>query len=99
MDVQVGCRMGCAFCETGRMGLLRNLSASEIVAQANVFGDRAARIFPRELPIANVFGACCGMRTIASVDVVSTVDSSCKARSTEAFFNSRAQSARSCRKS
>jgi 23S rRNA (adenine2503-C2)-methyltransferase len=30
---QVGCRMGCAFCETGRMGLVRNLSAAEIVAQ------------------------------------------------------------------
>jgi 23S rRNA (adenine2503-C2)-methyltransferase len=30
---QVGCRMGCTFCETGRMGLRRNLSAAEIVAQ------------------------------------------------------------------
>lgn len=30
---QVGCKMGCAFCETGRMGLLRQLTASEIVAQ------------------------------------------------------------------
>lgn len=30
---QVGCRMGCSFCETGRMGLLRNLSAHEIVSQ------------------------------------------------------------------
>ncbi|MBA3939531.1 MAG: radical SAM protein [Planctomycetes bacterium] len=30
---QVGCKMGCTFCETGRMGLLRNLSAAEIVAQ------------------------------------------------------------------
>jgi len=30
---QVGCRMGCSFCETGRMGLLRNLTAGEIVAQ------------------------------------------------------------------
>lgn len=30
---QVGCRMGCTFCETGRMGLLRNLSAAEIVVQ------------------------------------------------------------------
>jgi 23S rRNA (adenine2503-C2)-methyltransferase len=30
---QVGCRMGCAFCETGRMGLIRNLSAAEIVNQ------------------------------------------------------------------
>ncbi len=30
---QVGCRMACAFCETGRAGLSRNLSAAEIVAQ------------------------------------------------------------------
>jgi 23S rRNA (adenine2503-C2)-methyltransferase len=33
---QVGCKMGCAFCETGRMGLLRSLSAEEIVAQVYV---------------------------------------------------------------
>ncbi len=30
---QVGCRMGCAFCETGKMGLIRHLSVEEIVAQ------------------------------------------------------------------
>jgi 23S rRNA (adenine2503-C2)-methyltransferase len=30
---QVGCRMGCRFCETGRLGLLRQLRTSEIVAQ------------------------------------------------------------------
>jgi len=30
---QVGCKMGCAFCETGRMGLLRHLTTREIVAQ------------------------------------------------------------------
>lgn len=30
---QVGCKMGCTFCETGRMGLLRSLTVSEIVAQ------------------------------------------------------------------
>lgn len=30
---QVGCKMKCAFCETGRMGLLRHLSADEIVGQ------------------------------------------------------------------
>jgi len=30
---QVGCKMGCAFCETGRMGLLKSLSAEQIVAQ------------------------------------------------------------------
>lgn len=33
---QVGCRMGCLFCETGRMGLLRNLTAEEIVNQVFV---------------------------------------------------------------
>lgn len=33
---QVGCRMGCTFCETGRMGLLRNLTISEIVSQVFV---------------------------------------------------------------
>ena len=30
---QVGCAMGCGFCETAQMGLLRRLSAGEIVAQ------------------------------------------------------------------
>jgi 23S rRNA (adenine2503-C2)-methyltransferase len=33
---QVGCRMGCAFCETGRMGLVRHLSSAEIVSQVFV---------------------------------------------------------------
>jgi 23S rRNA (adenine2503-C2)-methyltransferase len=30
---QVGCKMGCTFCETAQMGYLRSLSAAEIVAQ------------------------------------------------------------------
>ena len=33
LSSQVGCRMGCTFCETGRMGLIRNLTAGEIVSQ------------------------------------------------------------------
>lgn len=33
LSSQVGCRMGCTFCETARMGLVRDLSAAEIVAQ------------------------------------------------------------------
>lgn len=37
---QVGCKMGCSFCETGRMGLLRNLSAAEIVGQLLVARHR-----------------------------------------------------------
>lgn len=30
---QVGCRMGCRFCETARLGLIRQLSVEEIVGQ------------------------------------------------------------------
>lgn len=30
---QVGCAMGCAFCETAQMGLIRSLGVAEIVAQ------------------------------------------------------------------
>lgn len=33
---QVGCAMGCAFCATGTMGIKRNLTAGEIVAQVLV---------------------------------------------------------------
>jgi len=33
LSSQVGCAMGCAFCETGQAGLTRNLEAAEIVAQ------------------------------------------------------------------
>ncbi len=33
LSTQVGCRMGCSFCATGMGGLVRNLSASEMLAQ------------------------------------------------------------------
>ncbi len=33
LSTQVGCRMGCKFCVTGRIGFKRNLSAAEIVGQ------------------------------------------------------------------
>lgn len=33
---QVGCKMGCTFCETAKLGLIRHLSAAEIVAQVLV---------------------------------------------------------------
>jgi 23S rRNA (adenine2503-C2)-methyltransferase len=49
---QVGCRQGCRFCATGRMGLLRNLSAGEILAQVAAARRAAAG---RGLPdVANV---------------------------------------------
>lgn len=34
VSTQVGCARACTFCQTGRMGLLRNLSVDEIVGQA-----------------------------------------------------------------
>jgi 23S rRNA (adenine2503-C2)-methyltransferase len=33
---QAGCARGCTFCETGRLGLARNLSAAEIVQQVSL---------------------------------------------------------------
>lgn len=33
LSSQVGCRQACVFCSTGKMGLIRNLEAGEIVAQ------------------------------------------------------------------
>jgi 23S rRNA (adenine2503-C2)-methyltransferase len=33
ISTQVGCAMGCRFCQTGRIGLIRNLRASEIIDQ------------------------------------------------------------------
>ena len=36
VSTQVGCAMGCAFCLTGKMGLLRQLTAGEIAGQVRV---------------------------------------------------------------
>src|SRR5215470_4455491 len=45
---QVGCARGCVFCETGRLGLKRNLTAAEIVSQyaiaAQHLGARPANV-------------------------------------------------------
>jgi 23S rRNA (adenine2503-C2)-methyltransferase len=42
ISTQVGCAMACAFCLTGRMGLVRNLTAGEIVGQVRVLTDALA---------------------------------------------------------
>jgi 23S rRNA (adenine2503-C2)-methyltransferase len=39
ISTQVGCAMGCAFCLTGKMGLVRNLTAGEIVGQVRVLAQ------------------------------------------------------------
>jgi 23S rRNA (adenine2503-C2)-methyltransferase len=45
---QVGCRMGCKFCQTGRMGFIRHLTAEEIVAQVY------KAIFYLNVPVRNI---------------------------------------------
>jgi 23S rRNA (adenine2503-C2)-methyltransferase len=42
VSTQVGCAMACAFCLTGRMGLVRDLTAAEIVGQVRVLREALA---------------------------------------------------------
>ena len=42
ISTQVGCAMGCAFCLTGKMGLIRNLTAAEIAGQVRVLAAELA---------------------------------------------------------
>ncbi|GIW44635.1 MAG: dual-specificity RNA methyltransferase RlmN [Candidatus Binatia bacterium] len=46
VSTQAGCRMGCVFCETGAMGLLRHLDAGEIVAQRLLARQILFRLYP-----------------------------------------------------
>jgi len=48
---QVGCRQGCTFCATGRMGLLRNLDVEEILGQ--VFAAKREAAAAGLPPLAN----------------------------------------------
>ncbi len=43
ISTQVGCAVGCQFCATGQMGIRRNLSSGEIVAQVLHF-ERELRV-------------------------------------------------------
>ena len=49
---QVGCAMGCVFCATGKMGLLRHLTAGEIVAQVHFLNEVLAE--DGKVPIRNI---------------------------------------------
>lgn len=39
---QVGCKMGCTFCQTGKMGFKRNLTSGEILSQILLANSRSA---------------------------------------------------------
>lgn len=47
---QIGCRMGCKFCKTGKMGFKRNLNRQEILSQVGA----AAKLLPEGKRITNV---------------------------------------------
>jgi len=42
LSSQVGCPMGCAFCKTGSLGYLRDLSAGEVMEQFHYLSDRSS---------------------------------------------------------
>ncbi len=50
VSTQAGCAMGCVFCATGRLGLLRNLSAGQIVQQV-LWGAREMRVMSSEFAV------------------------------------------------
>ncbi|MFW6052396.1 MAG: 23S rRNA (adenine(2503)-C(2))-methyltransferase RlmN [Desulfosalsimonas sp.] len=44
ISTQVGCAMGCAFCMTGKTGLIRNMSRAEIIGQVIAAMDEAEKL-------------------------------------------------------
>jgi 23S rRNA (adenine2503-C2)-methyltransferase len=67
---QAGCGLGCTFCATGQMGLVRNLSAWEIVSQVlwagRTFGERPTNVVFMGMgePMANYDAV---MRSVRSI--------------------------------
>lgn len=49
ISTQVGCSLSCAFCATGKMGRIRNLSADEIYDQVVVVNEQAQRLQNKHL--------------------------------------------------
>ena len=57
VSTQVGCAMGCTFCMTATLGLLRNLSAGEIVAQVHAVNAQLRSeegLAPNARPLSNL---------------------------------------------
>ncbi len=67
---QAGCGLGCTFCATGQMGLIRNLDPFEIVAQVlwagSVFGERPTNVVFMGMgePLANYDAVMEAIRSI-----------------------------------
>lgn len=70
---QVGCRMGCRFCRTASMGLVRNLEAHEIVGQV-IAVARHTGIMPRNVvfmgmgePLDNIHAVAQAIKVLTDV--------------------------------
>lgn len=70
VSTQVGCGLGCAFCATATMGLLRNLTAGEIVGQVEA-SIRRLRAPGLRRPVTNVVFMGMG-EPLANLDSVAT---------------------------
>ena len=76
VSTQVGCAMACAFCLTGKMGLIRHLTAGEIVAQVRVLAgaldlrDKAFNIVLMGMgePLHNYDATMKALRILADAD-------------------------------
>ncbi len=53
ISTQVGCPVGCPFCETGQAGYIRNLTLGEVVAQVLYFAREQKRA-GFEMPLTNI---------------------------------------------
>ena len=85
---QAGCAMGCTFCATGRLGLIRNLEAWEIIAQWIAVRDEAPGVvtgalfqgqgeplhnYAAVMKAAEILAHPCGGRIAAKAITISTV--------------------------
>jgi len=73
-STQVGCGMGCAFCATGKNGLIRSLAPGEMVDQLNIvskdFGERVSNAVAmgQGEPFANYDNVLAALRFMNSPD-------------------------------
>jgi 23S rRNA (adenine2503-C2)-methyltransferase len=52
ISCQVGCSLTCAFCATGKLGRMRNLTAEEIYDQVVLIGQKAMENY--QIPLSNI---------------------------------------------
>ena len=64
ISTQVGCGMSCGFCLTGRMGLVRNLTAGEIAGQVRVLAAATQLLDqPFNIVLMGMANRCTSTRT------------------------------------